>query len=184
MLQDRYTAQPLNYLPSVKTPSGAVEATETNLPTQSGPSGQTSGRNIKKILIIILAVLTLIIMIITAIFIYKRQPIKHRDAQRKTNFAAIQIALENSRADSLNNTYYPSAITTATLENPGYIVKIPTDPKNISPFVYTYIASPTACTSKCTGYTLTGCLENKNDKEKNTTNPIAPCTTRSYRISK
>ena len=184
MFEDKYTAPLQNSSPSVKTPPGTVEATETNFATQYGPSGQSSGRNIKKILIIILAVLAIIITIITAIFIYKTQPIKRRDAQRKTDFAAIQIALDNSRADSLNNTYYPSAITTATLENPSYIVKIPTDPKNISPFVYTYIASPATCTSKCTGYTLTVCLENKNDKGKNTTSPIAPCTTRSYQVSK
>lgn len=184
MAQDIYNAQPSNHLPPVKISPGTVEAPETNLPTQSGSSDQPSGRNIKKILIIILAVLVLIILIITAIFIYKSRPVKKRDAQRKTNIAAIQHALEKSRADSLNNTYYPSAITPTTLEKEGYIVKIPTDPKNNSPFVYSYIASPIACTTKCTGYTLTACLENKNDKEENTTSPIAPCTTKTYKISK
>src|SRR3989344_8982312 len=156
-----YNAQPSDHLPPVKILPGTVEPPETNPKTQPGPSDQPSGRNIKKILIIILAVLVLIILIITAIFIYKIQPVKRRDAQRKTDISAIQNALEKSRAGSLNNTYYPFAITTATLEKEGYIVKIPTDPKNIAPFVFTYIPSPDACTTDCTGYTLTACLENK-----------------------
>ena len=150
-------------------------------PTSSQP---TKVKLLKKILIISAALLVIAGLVVFGFYWNNLQNIKERDAKRKSDLVIIQQALEKYKQDTLNAQYYPTALTPTTLLKPGYVSKIPTDPNNISPFLYTYQGTPTGCVINCTGYTLTACLENKNDKEENTTDPIAPCTTRSYQVSK
>ena len=105
---------------------------------------------------------------------------KGRDSRRKGDVDAIKKALELSKSDSTGGAYYPAAISTATLETPGYIKVIPKDPSDASS--YTYTAAPASCTTACTSYTLRACLENANDPQKDATNT---CTSPkvSYTIS-
>ena len=138
----------------------------------------------KKILIILIALFVISSLIFTGIFFYRNQKIKIRDSQRKTDITRIQGGLEIYKSATLNAQYYPTVLNSSTLEKTGSIPNIPKDPINNDPYIYIYIGSPSPCAGGCSGYTLTACLENKNDKEKNTTSPIAPCTTRSYIISK
>ena len=152
-------------------------------PTSSQP---TKVKLLKKILIISAALLVIAGLVVFGFYWSNLQNIKERDAKRKSDLVIIQQALEKYKQDTLNAQYYPSAITANTLEKRAYLAKFPTDPKNSSPYVYNYQGLPKGCaaTGACTDYTLTACLENKNDKEENTTDPIAPCTTRSYQVSK
>lgn len=105
-----------------------------------------------------------------ALYLVSTTQAKNRDTRRKADLASLEKALSLAKAQSLNDMYYPSAITEATLVKYGFIEKIPTDPINKSPLVYTYMVTPAGCsTSICTGYILTACLENKNDPQKDTT---------------
>ena len=177
----------------VPTQSLKIAQTTTKPPAQiqtqtlaSAPTLQQSPKRklLKKILIISAALLVIAGLVVFGFYWNNLQNIKERDAKRKSDLVIIQQALEKYKQDTLNAQYYPTALTPTTLLKPGYVSKIPTDPNNISPFLYTYQGTPTGCVINCTGYTLTACLENKNDKEENTTDPIAPCTTRSYQVSK
>ena len=164
--------------------------------TQETPSNQQSPQvnpalptdkpksSLKKVLIIMIAVLVFIGLVFAGFYFYRIQNIKKRDGQRKADITRIQGALEQYKNDTSNAKYYPTVLNSSTLEKTGYVAKIPTDPINTDSYIYTYIGSPSPCAGGCTGYTLTACLENKNDKAENTTDPIAPCTTRNYKVSK
>lgn len=158
---------------------------QTQTSASAPPPSQTPPKKLlKKMLIIIILVMVLIGLILVGFNLYKVQQIKKRDQQRKADITRIQGALEIYKSGTLNARYYPTVLISSTLEETGSIPIIPTDPLNTEAYVYTYIGSPSPCAGGCIGYTLTACLENKNDKEKNTTSPIAPCTTRSYQVSK
>lgn len=117
-----------------------------------------------------------------AFFFYQRMQTAKRDAQRKQDFQTIKVGLEKIRVKTTDQKYYPSTISESALVKTGALDKIPKDPLGKSPYIYTYGFSPPACTTRCTGFTLTACLENKNDKDG--IEPISPCTTKSYKISK
>src|SRR3990167_7305439 len=166
---------------TIKPPTQNQTQTLASAPTPLQPP---KGKLLKKILIIAIALIFIAGLAIFGFYWSNIQNIKERDTKRKSDFVIIQKSLEIYKQDTLNDQYYPTALTLTTLLKPGYVSKIPTDPNNISPFLYTYQGTPAGCVIDCTGYTLTACLEKKNDKGENTIDPVAPCTTRSYIISK
>ena len=156
-----------------------VQALNQNNP----PPPESKPRGIlKKILIILILIFVLIGVGLASYYYYDIQKTKKRDVQRKTDLKTIAGGLEEHKQKTQNQLYYPSVITENTMIKTGFLTRIPSDPKGGSP--YTYTASPIGCIINCTGYTLTVCLENKNDKGENTQDPLTPCTTRSYQVSK
>ena len=164
--------------PSTPTQTQTPAPTQTTLPT-------SKGKLLKIVLVTIAGLAVIAALIIAGFYLNKLQGTKQRDAKRKSDITIIQEGLEKYKQDTLDAQYYPSAITANTLEKRAYLDKFPTDPKNSFSYVYNYQGLPGGCaaTGACNGYILTACLENKNDKEKTPTAPIAPCTTRSYQVT-
>jgi prepilin-type N-terminal cleavage/methylation domain-containing protein len=109
---------------------------------------------------------TLLISLVNPVQQFK----KANDAQRKADLRQLQAVFELYRADQ--GQYPPTlpvcgaALTSGTVT---YLRKVPCDPKNTGQFRYTY--TPTINT-----YTLTACLENVRDPQKDTTNNALSCT--------
>lgn len=101
-------------------------------------------------------------------FIGVRQ--RARDGQRKSDLTQIKNALELYRAD---NNSYPISLASCgsafTFGGSTYMQKIPCDPLNTGVYIYTYSSSATT-------YSLTACLENLNDPQKDGVNNGALCT--------
>lgn len=117
----------------------------------------------------IIAILTLL-----ATYSYNNAQIRARDAKRKSDVKNIQKALQLYFED---NDGYPTTIDSTQIGT--YINPIPSDPKTNS----TYIYSPTGCTTNCTSYTLTACLENPNDPTKEAVTNSICSTPSSYAIT-
>ncbi|HZE86942.1 MAG TPA: type II secretion system protein GspG, partial [Methylomirabilota bacterium] len=96
---------------------------------------------------------------------------KARDAQRKSDLRQIQAALELYRAD---NAAYPAALPACggiwKVGTSTYIQKVPCDPKNTGQYTYRYVVTVG------TTYTLTSCLENVSDIQKDTSNNATYCS--------
>lgn len=95
-----------------------------------------------------------------------------RDAQRKSDLRQIQAALELYRADQ---NIYPAAPLPACgsqllAGSAIYMQKIPCDPLNTGQYIYTYTVNGTGTT-----YSLVTCIENVNDKQKDTANNSTYC---------
>ena len=116
-------------------------------------------------LLVVIAIIGILAGFAIASFTSAQQ--KARDSKRKGDIDALVKALELSKTDSTGGAYYPSAISTASLVTPNYIKAIPTDASSLNcgegAGVYCYNATPAACTTACTGHTITACLENNND---------------------
>lgn len=84
-----------------------------------------------------------------------------RNGKRKGDMGQVQAALELYRSDdSAGAGLYPAGSsftnTTSTLKTAKYLSDpLPVDPKNVSPYVYTYVA-PAARTSYCICAALEG----------------------------
>jgi len=146
-----------------------------------------SGFTLLELLIVIVIIGILALLIIPNI---TSAPKKARDTQRKTDLRAIQQGLEEY---FVNNNGYPvsasftpadqvlgSTNQSGPLDNAQNgatpIMKtVPTDPKNASPYQYTYQSSGST-------YTLNACLENAGDNGTDTLAPVSPCTTRSFQL--
>ena len=130
---------------------------------------------------------------------------KGRDSRRKSDLDALKKALELAKGDSTSSAYYPGCPGASTdcildggatpnadtTENPDiqsttttYIKKVPADPKNSAPYVYTYVPLPDGCEgasgigSLCTDFSLVACLENANDSQRDATaNALCPAAT-------
>ena len=105
-----------------------------------------------------------------------------RDAQRKSDLRQVQSALELYRSDT--GTYPPQGLGNGNFNFPGscatptafkssdgtvtYMQKIPCDPTNTGNLVYRY--KPTIGNF---AYTITTCLENVKDNQKDASNNIA-----------
>lgn len=125
-------------------------------------------------LLVVLAIIGVLATLLTANFLGVRQ--RGRDSQRKSDLRQMQSALELYRSDQGS---YPSANQGNTLGNCNnqtslkspdcttstYLQKIPKDPSGSS---YYY-------TSTGTSYTVTACLENPNDPDKDSVNLNPPC---------
>ena len=118
------------------------------------------------IVIVIIGILALLIVpnVLSA-------PKKSRDTKRKTDLRAVKQSLEEYYVD---NSVYPATLN--DLVTAGNMQSVPTDPKNVSPYVYTYTAA-----NSNTTYTLTACLE--NDKDSQGIAAISPCTTKSFQLT-
>jgi general secretion pathway protein G len=118
-----------------------------------------SGFTLLELLIVIVIIGILALLIIPNI---TSAPKKARDTQRKTDLKAIQKGLEeyfvsnNAYPVQASATVADAALTPLTSSNPPILKSIPTDPKNASPFQYTYVSDGTT-------YTLHSCLENGGD---------------------
>lgn len=120
------------------------------------------------IVIVIIGILALLIVpnVVSA-------PKKSRDTKRKTDLREVKNSLEAYRIDKGD---YPADL--AALVTAGELKAVPTDPKNTSPYVYTYTPS-----NSNTNYTLTACLENAGDTSAGTVAAVAPCTTRTFQLT-
>ncbi len=132
------------------------------------------GFTLLELLIVIVIIGILALLIIPNI---TSAPKKARDTQRKTDLKAVQKGLEEY---FVSNNAYPAALTDLTLGSAPILKSVPTDPKNTSPYVYTYTPTPTG--GPYTAYTLNGCLENGADTGGSTLAAISPCTTRSFQL--
>lgn len=107
-----------------------------------------------------------------------------RDSQRKSDLDALKKALELAKQDSPGAYSYPLDIQTLDDDlNSPYIKQIPNDPKSGGNYIYapvSYTSGP--CTTDCAKHTLTACLENKNDSQKDTTKHSS-CQDASYSVT-
>ena len=130
-----------------------------------------SGFTLLELLIVIVIIGILALLIIPNI---TSAPKKARDTQRKTDIRAIQKGLEEY---FVSNNVYPAALTDLTTGTAPILKTVPTDPKNASPFVYTYTPA-----NSNTTYVVTGCLENGADNGTGTSAASGSCTTRVFSL--
>ena len=150
--------------------------------TSNSSKGNKKGL-IKKIVIIVVLIAVIAGLIVTGMRFYKSWQIKQRDSQRKADIKSLEKALEAQKAKSKDQKSYPAAITEYTMVKSGAMNKLPVDPLNKGEYTYHYKSLPVSCVAfLCTNYELFACLENKNDSQG--IDPIAPCTTKSYKVSK
>mgnify|MGYP003395289260 CR=1 FL=1 len=114
----------------------------------------------------------IVIVVLSAIIAISINPLldiqkKGRDNKRKADLVTIVKAMEFAKADSPGG-FYPPKIDPTEFKQKGYINEFPKDPKDPET-KYIYNALPQNCTTKCTDYTVTACLENNKDQEKDTT---------------
>ena len=116
-------------------------------------------------LLIVIAIIGVLATLLMVNFIGVRQ--RARDAQRKSDLRQMQSALELYRAD--NNTYplspLPNCGQPLAANGTTYMTSIPCDPLGGN-YVYT---------STGTNYTITACLENLNDNQKDASNVTSAC---------
>lgn len=95
---------------------------------------------------------------------------KSNDARRKADLKQLQAAFEIYRADQGQ---YPVSLPSCGSEliatGTTYMRKVPCDPRNTGQFTYTYVGNGTS-------YTLYTCLENVNDKQKDSSNNATYCS--------
>ena len=130
------------------------------------------GFTLLELLIVIVIIGILALLIIPNI---TSAPKKARDTKRKTDITTLRKGLEEY---FVNNNVYPAALTDLTTGSAPIVKTLPTDPKNASPYVYTY-----APANSNTTYTLTACLENDGDSGDSVIAPVNPCTTKSFQLS-
>jgi len=100
-----------------------------------------------------------------------------RDGERKSDLRQIQAAFELYRAD---NNGYPLSLPgcgsslQAGVGGTIYMQKMPCDPLTKQAYIYTPNGS---------GYSLTACLENANDQQKDATNICTTSGTVSYTVN-
>ena len=135
-------------------------------------SKKQGGFTLLELLIVIVIIGILALLIIPNI---TSAPKKARDTKRKTDITTVRKGLEEY---FVNNNVYPTALSDLTTGSAPIIKTLPTDPKNVSPFVYTYTPANTNST-----YTLTACLENDADSGDSTIAPVSPCTTRTFQLT-
>lgn len=140
-------------------------------------------------LIELLVVISILgILAAAAIVSYGSAQERSRDSRRKTDLDAIKKALELAKQDTPGAYYYPNSHLTLD-DNPTspYIKVVPRDPKTDTDYVYNATPDAPDCTttSTCTSYTLTACLENTADNQKDATQNETACpgTPVSYTIT-
>ena len=79
-----------------------------------------------------------------------------RDAKRQSDLKFIQSAMEAYHADKLS---YPPDLNSLTSGAKVYMTKLPNDPKAPQAPDYSYVPSPSGCSSQCTTYCLYAYLE-------------------------
>lgn len=119
-------------------------------------------------LLIVLTIIGTLATLTTVNYLSVKQ--RARDSQRKADIMQIQSALEMYRVD---NSTYPAALpacgTSLVSGNTVYLQKTPCDPLNTGQFIYTYSVTGSQ-------YTITSCLENVKDIQKDNVNNSTYCT--------
>jgi type II secretion system protein G len=120
-------------------------------------------------LLIVLAIVGTLTSILMVNFLGARE--RGRDAERKSEMRQMQTAFEMYRADQ--GTYPPAPLpacdATLAVGATTYMQKVPCDPSNTGQHVYRY-------TTTGSTYTLSACLENERDGQKDTVNNATICT--------
>ena len=129
------------------------------------------GFTLLELLIVIVIIGILALLIIPNI---TSAPKKARDTKRKTDVTTLRKGLEEY---FVNNNVYPAALTDLTTGSAPIVKTLPTDPKNVSPYVYTYTPA-----NSNTTYTLNACLENDADTGANVIAAVNPCTTKTFQV--
>ena len=127
-------------------------------------------------LLIVIAIIGVLSALLMANFIGVRQ--RARDSQRKADLRQIQSALELYRSDlsSYQTTAsFPACNLSLISGGTTYMQKVPCDPTNTSPFVYSYSSGGTT-------YTLYACLENGSDSQKDASKQSS-CTLASFTVT-
>lgn len=125
-------------------------------------------------LLIVVGIIGILATLLMANFIGVRQ--RARDAQRKSDIRQMQSALEIYRSD--NGSYpvtgnFPACLSPLTSGTSTYMAKIPCDPLGGN---YTYTSA------SGNSYTLSTCLENSNDSQKDATNICSNTSTVSFTV--
>ena len=139
-------------------------------------------------LLVVIAIIGVLSALLMANFIGVRQ--RARDAQRKSDIRQIQSALELYRADTGG---YPTNWSSATLpcgtsssiDAAGIVNTAP--PSGVSVYMQSIACDPLSSggyfySSTGATYSLTACLENSNDSQKDSTS-YSSCTTASYTVT-
>jgi general secretion pathway protein G len=129
------------------------------------------GFTLLELLIVIVIIAILALLIIPNI---TSAPKKARDTRRKTDITTMRKALEEY---FVNNNSYPAQLSDLQAGSAPIMKTIPTDPKNVSPYVYVY-----APANSNTTYTLSACLENDQDNGASIIAPVSPCTTKTFQL--
>ena len=129
------------------------------------------GFTLLELLIVIVIIGILALLIIPNI---TSAPKKARDTKRKTDITTLRKGLEEY---FVNNNAYPAQLSDLTTGSAPIVKTMPTDPKNASPYVYTYTPA-----NSNTTYTLTACLENDQDNGDHVIAPVSPCTTKTFQL--
>jgi general secretion pathway protein G len=130
------------------------------------------GFTLLELLIVIVIIGILALLIIPNI---TSAPKKARDTKRKTDITQIRKGLEEY---FVNNNVYPAALTDLQTGTAPIIKNLPVDPKNVSPYVYTYTPANTNTT-----YSVTACLENDQDAGTSIIAAVSPCTTKTFELT-
>lgn len=108
---------------------------------------------------------------------------KSRDSRRKQDLDEIQKALELKKQDTQGAAFYPKQSDYSTL-SPTYIKAVPTDPKTGASYIYEpKNALGSSCTTDCVTYSLTACLENGADQQRDGTKNGSCTTAASYTVT-
>ncbi|MCR4325075.1 MAG: prepilin-type N-terminal cleavage/methylation domain-containing protein [Candidatus Curtissbacteria bacterium] len=132
-------------------------------------------------LLVVITIIGILATIGTVSFTKAQQ--KGRDSRRKTDLDSIRKALELKKLDSAGAFYYAQDLNSLDPPEGNYIKQVPGDPRNSN-----YIYAPTSssggsCSTDCVTYTLTACLENGTDTQKDPDKVEACTTDASYTIS-
>lgn len=141
-------------------------------------------------LLVVIGIITLLMVAIFPNFTGARQ--RARDSQRKTDLKSLQTALDLYKLDKKPPLYPSTGALGSSLcgqcwssdANCGvsggnvYIKKVPCDYSGTSPTPYAYVQNP----SDNLRYTLSACLENPVDPDKDTGPQLGGCPV-SYTVS-
>lgn len=124
-------------------------------------------------LLIVIGILALLITMAT--FSYGNAQAKARDSERKQELKTIKGVLQLYFEDYDT---YPNSLNSLSTPPPPYLTEIPQDPKGGS---YIYLFPTGSCPPTC--YSLTACLENPNDSQKDAVKNSSCSTPASYTIT-
>jgi general secretion pathway protein G len=130
-----------------------------------------NGFTLLELLIVIIIIAILAILILPNV---TNGPKKARDAKRITDLSAIQKSLEEYFVDY---SVYPSTLSQLSAGGTPILSPVPDDPKNVSPYVYTYTPA-----NSNNSYTLTACMENSATTSVHMIGPVNPCTTKTLEL--
>ena len=117
-------------------------------------------------LLIVITIIGILASLILASF--SSAQARARDSSRKSDLDSLKKALELAKQDSPGAYSYPLDMQTLDDDtNSPYIKQIPKDPKTGTNYIFAATGTTGGpCTTDCAKYTLTACLENNNDQQK------------------